>query len=128
MYYNLPQVPSIQRRMNAGNTQNMLVEPVRDESLKHFSFFLKSSSMEGQFPQWWNPPLSSVPSGDVQHVSRSAQSPLGLVLGPSQRPSAVNPQATMGLLSVSIVPRVLILKYIESHNMSVWSLAVSHLA
>lgn len=128
MCYNLPQVPSIQRRMNAGNTQKMLVELVRDESLKHFSFFLKSSSTEGQFPQRWSPPSSSVPSGDVQHVSRSTQSPLGLVLGPSQRRSAVNPQATMGLLSVSIAPRVHILKYIESHNMSVWSLAVSRLA
>lgn len=59
MYYNLPQVPSVQRRLNAGNTQEMLFEPVKDESPEHFSFFLKSGCITGGTVHTpWNPPSS----------------------------------------------------------------------
>ena len=98
MCYNLPQVSSVQRRLNAGNTQEMLVEPVKDESPEHFSLFLKSGYiMGGTVHTPWNPSLSLL-SADFQHMSRFAQSPLGLVLEhdrhPSQSPSAVSPHPT----------------------------------
>ena len=72
MCYNLPQVPSIQRRMNAGNTQKMLVELVRDESLKHFSFFW-SSLAQFQIPATFHPSLTSLSAYTAMELSQDPE-------------------------------------------------------